>query len=278
MVVRELQYIHYLIGIAQVSAQRGVVRNAAEKDDSLGIIVARVGFPGPYGHVRIIVHGGEEQRLATVQTECLPPFRLLVLFHLVRALGHYHHVGVGDAGRQVPEPPEREETVLENGAFVIHQHDVERRVEFLVLEGVVQHDDVRPVRDQIPAPFHPVLVDRHFHLRELALDLQGFIPCERGRTVSHYLLIPLALALVAAGQHRQPRLGAQFLQKPQYHLRMRRLPRPAYGYISHADGGDLRSWSFSPGPGGTFKNQALYQHSVQRYCRVWNKVRPRPAS
>ena len=91
------------------------------------------------------------------------------------------------------------------------------------------------------AALDAVLVHRHRHGGELLLDLHGLVAVDGGGVTHGHLLEMLALALVAAREHRHvaeaPVVAA--LERAQEHLSVRSLACAADGYVADADGRDL---------------------------------------
>ena len=91
------------------------------------------------------------------------------------------------------------------------------------------------------AALDAVLVHSHRDCGELFLDLHGLVAVNGGAGAAHDLLEALALALVAAREHRDvaeaPVVAA--LKGAEKHLRMRSLAGAADSDVAYADGGDF---------------------------------------
>ena len=277
---KELEALDYLVGVAQLRSQRRIIGDPGEHNHGLGVIVASVGIGLENGHGGLIFLRSEKQRLIGAQAHFLPPSLPILRIEFMRAFCYYHHVCIRHPGRQVPQAAERQQAVLEIRAVPVHQNDIEGGMKLLILEGIVEHYDIDAVLHQPGASFHPVLIHRNSHGGELALDLQGLISRKSGGAVRLHYLEPLALAFVAAGEHRQIGIPptVAVLQEAEYHLRMRGFAGATDGDVSHADGGHFGSGGLPPGLGGALKNQALYQHIARKYNQESRKVRQNPGS
>ena len=187
-------------------------------------------------HEFAVLQRGEVEFLVGIQVHGFGDDPELHGAQVLGAFGHDDDVGPGLAVAGFSQPACRQQLVVDDETMVIHEQDVDARLDIAVLEGIVEQDHVGflgffIVGEPIDA-MAAFLVHRHKDVGKLLLHLIGLVSdvLHPRVLVSQHISPTLALVATAENGHLCP-----MLQQTDKVFHMRGLARAAHGDIAHRD-------------------------------------------
>ena len=184
----------------------------------------------------VIFERCKEQLLIRIQIHLLSKHTEVHGFQILGTFRYDDNVCTVFALERLTQASRRQELVIDDGSVIVHKQDVYTRLDIAMLEGIIEHDDIRLFRavvmNQLINASCPFGIYCHRHFRVFLLDLVRLVANHLHWCLSRSQYIAIAFAFVASAQHGYAELVLQETDEIFY---MRGLSCATNGDITHGD-------------------------------------------
>ena len=180
-----------------------------------------------------LLHSREIERLVRIESQRVAHDAHVERVEVLGTLGDQHEIGPVDLSSRVAQPAPRQQPVAVNRTIVVHQQDIDPRLDIPVLKSVVENNQF-DLGVNFPQPadsLGPFFANRHRNVGILHLHLLGFVAYALDRRARSREHEPFGPAAIPARKYGYSPLARKTLDQKFGH---RRLARTADSQIAHA--------------------------------------------
>ena len=191
---------------------------------------------GEDGLRRVILVGREEQVLVRVEFQGFCKDAELHRLHVLRTLGDDDDISTVLALYWLAQTTSGQQLVVDDKAVIVHEQNVDARLDVTVLECIIEEDDVDLLAclaiDELLDTAYAITVDSHRDVGKLLKHLIGFVADVPHRSILIGQYETVALALITAAEDGYVHV---ILQQADEIFHVRRLACAAHSDVAYGD-------------------------------------------